>query len=116
MSLRGWPKEIPRDEQSREAMRAGVDVGGTFTDFVAFRSGQFVTSKVPSRPREPDAAVVAGMRALGADSIAHGTTVATNAIVERRGARTPPVPPAGAGGIPVEWAPNPPRRLRRAGG
>jgi len=76
-------------------MRAGVDVGGTFTDFVAFRSGQFVTSKVPSRPREPDAAVVAGMRALGADSIAHGTTVATNAIVERRGARTALVTTAG---------------------
>src|SRR3989442_3495117 len=72
-------------------MRAGVDVGGTFTDFVAFRSGQFVTSKVPSRPREPDAAVVAGMRALGADSIAHGTTVATNAIVEPRGERVPPL-------------------------
>src|SRR3989454_6983899 len=95
MSLRGWPKEIPRDEQSRAAMRAGVDVGGTFTDFVAFRDGQFVTSKVPSRPREPDAAVVAGMRALGADSIAHGTTVATNAIVERRGARTALVTTAG---------------------
>src|SRR5881628_1774105 len=76
-------------------MRAGVDVGGTFTDFVAFRSGQFVTSKVPSRPREPDAAVVAGMRALGADSIAHGTTVATNAIVERRGARTALITTAG---------------------
>ena len=76
-------------------MRAGVDVGGTFTDFVAFRDGQFVTSKVPSKSREPDAAVVAGMRALGADSIAHGTTVATNAIVERRGARTVLVTTAG---------------------
>src|SRR2546426_12600426 len=97
MSLRGWPKEIPRDEQSREAMRAGVDVGGTFTDFVAFRDGQFVTSKVPSRPREPDAAIVAGMRALGADSIAHGTTVATNAIVERRGGPTGTLATAGVG-------------------
>ncbi|TLZ59408.1 MAG: hydantoinase/oxoprolinase family protein, partial [Methanobacteriota archaeon] len=76
-------------------MRAGVDVGGTFTDFVAFRDGQFVSSKVLSRSREPDAAVVAGMRALGADSIAHGTTVATNAIVERRGARTVLVTTAG---------------------
>src|SRR3989442_12384968 len=96
-------------------MRAGVDVGGTFTDFVAFSDGQFVTSKVPSKHGEPEAAVVAGMRALGADSIAHGTTVATNAIVERRGARPALATPGGGEGLPVFLRPaTAPPSARRA--
>ncbi len=73
----------------------GVDVGGTFTDFVGFRNGDVVTQKVPSTPGAPGDALMAGVRALGADRIAHGTTVATNAIVERRGARTALVTTAG---------------------
>ena len=66
----------------------GVDIGGTFTDFVAFRDGDVVTRKVPSTPKAPGEALTEGIRALGARTMAHGTTVATNAIVERRGART----------------------------
>src|SRR2546425_11763296 len=76
-------------------MLVGVDVGGTFTDFVGFRDGEVVVAKVPSTPRRPDVAVLRGMRSLGADAMAHGTTVATNAIVERRGARTALVTTAG---------------------
>src|SRR5437867_4005463 len=73
----------------------GVDVGGTFTDFVGFRAGRIVTEKVLSTPREPASAVTGGIRTLGATSMAHGTTVATNAIVQRRGARTALVTTAG---------------------
>src|SRR5437870_1315559 len=75
-------------------MDIGVDVGGTFTDFVGFRGGEVVTAKVPST-RDPSRAVVQGMQDLGAVGMAHGTTVATNAILERRGARTVFVTTAG---------------------
>ncbi len=64
-----------------------MDVGGTFTDFVGFRGRDVVTAKLPSTA-DPSGAVLAGMRELGADGMAHGTTVATNAILERKGART----------------------------
>ena len=64
-----------------------MDVGGTFTDFVGFRGSEVVSLKLPST-RDPSAAVLEGMRALVAAGMAHGTTVATNAILERKGART----------------------------
>jgi len=72
----------------------GVDVGGTFTDFVGFRGREVVTTKLPSTAN-PARAVLAGMRELGAEGMAHGTTVATNAILERKGARTVFVTTAG---------------------
>ena len=65
-------------------MRAGVDTGGTFTD-VVFADGRI--AKVLSRPDDPAAAVQAGLREAQPDVLAHGTTVATNALLERRGAR-----------------------------
>ena len=72
----------------------GIDVGGTFTDLTAVdvQSGRVVVTKVPSRPRQEAAAVLAGLEALGTASAAvrrlvHGTTVGTNAVLERRGAR-----------------------------
>ncbi len=68
-------------------MDVGVDVGGTFTDFVGFRGRAVVTTKVPSTS-DPSKAVRSGMRELRASGMAHGTTVATNAILERKGART----------------------------
>lgn len=78
--------------------RLGVDVGGTFTDLVlAAADGRARTRKVLSSSANYAEAIVAGARALlgeaglGADAvdeIIHGTTVATNAILERRGART----------------------------
>src|SRR6267143_1472539 len=75
-------------------MDVGVDVGGTFTDFVGFRGREVVTTKIPST-RDPSRAVVQGMRELGAVGMAHGTTLATNAILERKGARTVFVTTAG---------------------
>src|SRR5712692_9423843 len=72
----------------------GVDVGGTFTDVTAVdtASGEVRVGKVPSQPLDEAAAVLAGLAALGIDSravrrLVHGTTVGTNAILERRGAR-----------------------------
>jgi N-methylhydantoinase A len=69
----------------------GVDVGGTFTDLVAIVDGDLVTAKVPSVPGAEAAGVAAALRASGVEAVdvlAHGTTVATNALLERRGART----------------------------
>ena len=75
----------------------GVDVGGTFTDFYAFdeESGAEHVHKTPSTPEDPAEAILAGLAALCRDHpiaaasigrIAHGTTVATNALIQRRGA------------------------------
>src|SRR5947199_6326596 len=64
-----------------------VDVGGTFTDFVGVRGRDVVSLKLPST-RNPSEAVAEGLRALGAARMADGTTVATSASRERKGART----------------------------
>jgi N-methylhydantoinase A len=70
-----------------------VDVGGTFTDLVVVEDRRVVTAKVSSTPDDQSEGA---MRALGASgvrpecvaSLAHGTTVATNALLERRGTPT----------------------------
>jgi N-methylhydantoinase A len=75
----------------------GVDVGGTFTDAVLLADGRVTTAKVLTAPRQEES-VVAAARAAGAkdvDRFAHGTTVATNALLERKGARTAFVTNAG---------------------
>src|SRR6059036_4098689 len=82
--LAGQRHEAPAPSS---AVDVGVDVGGTFTDFVGFRGRDVVSLKLPST-RDPSEAVAEGLRALGAARMAHGTTVATNAILERKGART----------------------------
>jgi N-methylhydantoinase A len=71
----------------------GVDVGGTFTDLVALVDGGLVAAKVPSVPGAQARGISAALAAAGLDAgavgvLAHGTTVATNALLERRGART----------------------------
>jgi N-methylhydantoinase A len=81
-------------------VRVGIDVGGTFTDLVALVDGQVVTAKVPSTPRDQAEGVLRVLAAGGVDAgrvgaFAHGTTVATNALLERRGARTALVTTAG---------------------
>ena len=75
----------------------GVDVGGTFTDAVVLEEGRVSMGKVLTAPRQEES-VIAAARAAGAVSIerfAHGTTVATNALLERKGARTAFVANAG---------------------
>ena len=74
-------------------LRLGVDVGGTFTDLVALSEGGLVTAKVPSTPRDQSEGVMnaidaAEVEAASVGALAHGMTVATNALLERRGART----------------------------
>src|SRR3954451_19418408 len=75
----------------------GVDVGGTFTDAVLLEDGRVSTGKVLTSSRQEES-VVAAARAAGAADVerfAHGTTVATNALLERKGARTAFVTNAG---------------------
>jgi N-methylhydantoinase A len=75
----------------------GVDVGGTFTDAVLLEGGQVRMAKVLTAERQEES-VLAAAREVGAVSVerfAHGTTVATNALLERRGARTAFVTTAG---------------------
>jgi N-methylhydantoinase A len=78
-------------------MRLGVDVGGTFTDAVLAVDGRVVTAKAPSTPHDQSEGVIAAVRAVldragaGPDAVhgfSHGMTVATNALLEGRGART----------------------------
>ena len=79
------------------SVRIGVDVGGTFTDFVLlFRDGSIRTLKVPSTPQQPEAAVVEGLQNLliqaevtpsCVSEILHGTTVGSNTLLQRAGAR-----------------------------
>jgi N-methylhydantoinase A len=78
-------------------MLLGVDVGGTFTDAVLAVDGRLITAKAPTTPEDQSEGVLAAVRAVleragaGADAVAefsHGMTVATNALLEGRGART----------------------------
>ncbi len=74
-------------------MRAGVDIGGTFTDLVLSEGGRMSIHKLLSSPSQPERAMLAGLEELAPGGIAalqqvaHGSTVATNAILERKGAR-----------------------------
>ena len=79
------------------AIRLGVDIGGTFTDVVLEKSGETFSTKVLTTYSAPEAAIIDGMHQVckragitPADigQIIHGTTLATNALIERRGAKT----------------------------
>ena len=81
-------------------MRVGVEVGGTFTDLVAVEGGRVVVTKVPSTPKSPDIGAFAALTASGIDlagieDLGHGSTVATNAVLERKGASVAFVATAG---------------------
>jgi N-methylhydantoinase A len=73
-------------------MMVGVDIGGTFTDLVLSIGGELRIHKLLSTPRDPAQAMLAGLAAISRGGeitqVAHGSTVATNAILERKGART----------------------------
>ena len=84
--------------------KIGIDIGGTFTDLVYTDGASSHTLKLPSTPLDPGAAAIDGLRRLrdehGADlsaidAFAHGTTVATNAVIQRRGAKTALITTAG---------------------
>ena len=67
---------------------AGVDVGGTFTDFVTFVDGKWRIGKRLSTPDDQSRAIAEGLRELNyRGALVHGSTVATNALLERKGAR-----------------------------
>ncbi len=81
-----------------ETILLGVDTGGTFTDFVCYDGRRLRIHKVLSTPRAPEQAILRGIRELGLDDhgihpgavldIVHGSTVATNAVLEGKGVRT----------------------------
>jgi N-methylhydantoinase A len=80
-----------------QEIRIGIDIGGTFTDFVVYEPGskELFSFKIPSTPNDPALAVEVGLRVItgrlstgAAGRIIHGSTVATNALLERKGART----------------------------
>lgn len=80
---------------SRQLIRIGVDTGGTFTDFVFERDGRFTLFKLPSTPSDPSLAIRQGLDRICGETgarldrleVVHGTTVGTNALLQRRGAR-----------------------------
>src|SRR5436190_8266497 len=85
-----WSDEAPRVA----GLVIGVDVGGTFTDCLMLdpATGAFSVAKVPSTPHDQSIGFMAGLQALKCDltrtqSVVHGTTVATNAVLERKGSR-----------------------------
>ena len=82
---------------AQRTLRFGFDIGGTFTDFVLIDadSGAITTHKTLTTPHDPAEAVLRGWQALvsaqdapGVESAIHGTTLFTNALIERKGART----------------------------
>ena len=87
--------------RSKVARTIGVDTGGTFTDIVSLEGGRTRIAKIPSTPRDPSRAVLAGIEGLvgkeGAPCarVVHGTTVALNALLTGRQARTALVTNAG---------------------
>jgi N-methylhydantoinase A len=83
-------------------IRIGIDIGGTFTDFVIYEPGASMlrTFKLLSTPSNPAQAVITGLRMARVSQeqdlhIVHGSTVATNALLERKGARTALINTAG---------------------
>jgi N-methylhydantoinase A len=79
-------------------MRVAIDTGGTFTDCVYLRDGRLQVLKVFSTPDDPGRAVLEALRGVGAAqhvAVRHGTTVGTNAMLERKGAKVAFVTTAG---------------------
>src|SRR5215813_5196773 len=76
-------------------IRVGVDTGGTFTDFVFLNGNKIQVFKVPSTPSDPSLAIRNGLKRIAETTgvevsqlgVVHGTTVGTNALLQRRGAR-----------------------------
>ncbi|HEX3409159.1 MAG TPA: hydantoinase/oxoprolinase family protein, partial [Candidatus Binataceae bacterium] len=77
----------------------GIDTGGTFTDLVAMVDRELRVHKLPSTPHDPALAVIAGLKAIlgnaAADAVTYSSTVATNALLEKKGARVALIVDAG---------------------
>lgn len=90
-----------RTPQRAPVLRVGVDTGGTFTDFIYQHNGELKILKLASTPADPSVAIISGLRSIADETqatqveVVHGTTVGTNALLERRGARTALVTTAG---------------------
>lgn len=87
---------MPR-HRDRQPIRLGADIGGTFTDIALDHDGRILSTKVLTTHAAPEQAILdgiaivlaeAGLTAADLDIVIHGTTLATNALIERRGART----------------------------
>jgi N-methylhydantoinase A len=84
-----------RSKHKAQNIRVGVDTGGTFTDFVFEKDDKLSLFKVPSTPSDPSQAITDGLKRICNESavtvdqieVVHGTTVGTNALLQRRGAR-----------------------------
>ena len=80
-------------------MRIGIDAGGTFTDFIVHHdTGRLQTFKLRSNPRSPASVILAGLEQVAGSlkaEVVHGSTVATNALLERKGVRTALITTAG---------------------
>ncbi len=70
----------------------GIDVGGTFTDIAVLQDGRLSVHKLPSTPQNPSLGIIQGVSEVGIDlkeaDFVHGSTVATNALLEGKGSRT----------------------------
>ncbi len=81
----------------------GVDTGGTFTDFVHFDGRSLRTHKVLSTPAAPEQAILRGVDEMGIDRrglrVVHGSTIATNAALERKGVKTAYITNRGLGDV-----------------
>ncbi|HEY3026172.1 MAG TPA: hydantoinase/oxoprolinase family protein [Pyrinomonadaceae bacterium] len=83
-------------KQTTGGVRVGVDTGGTFTDFVFETEKKLRVFKLASTPHDPSSAIGQGLKRIAAETgtrlsaleVVHGTTVGTNALLQRRGART----------------------------
>ncbi len=75
----------------KNTVRIGVDTGGTFTDFFIEKNGTVEIKKIPSTPGNPSLAIIEGvgpfLKSKPSPSIIHGTTVATNSLLENKGGR-----------------------------
>ncbi len=96
----------PRLRGDDDAFVLGVDVGGTFTDFLLLdpATRKLSIAKIPTTTRDQSLGFMAGIRALDLDlsrtrTIVHGTTAATNAVLERKGARCGLITTAGFGDV-----------------
>jgi len=83
-------------KKAHRRIRVGVDTGGTFTDFVCEFNNRLQVFKLPSTPADPSTAIVAGLNRIAELAkaklreieVVHGTTIGTNALLQRGGART----------------------------